>query len=164
MSGQKRTFGISITVTTRVSKLVKIPARGPPPTRRRGSRSGRGGHISTVSSVEGGRFEPSFPRKEKALLRDRPFELSGTGAPGEISSLRFGAFFTVTGSVSRRSRVFRSSRGNSVVEPIRSPNYGKLQALGLFRRENTTLFRGAVDASTIRTARRATAPSGRGGG
>jgi len=29
---------------------------------------------------EGG-FEPSFPRKEKALLRDRPFELSGTGAP-----------------------------------------------------------------------------------
>src|SRR5580692_10420398 len=29
----------------------------------------------------GGGFEPSFPRKEEALLRDRPFELSGTGAP-----------------------------------------------------------------------------------
>ena len=49
------------------------------------------------------------------------------------------------------------------VEPIRSPNYGKLQALGLCRRENTTLFREAVDASAIRTARRVTARSGRRG-
>jgi hypothetical protein len=41
---------------------------------------------------------------------------------------------------------------NSVVEPIRSPNYGKLQVLALCRRENTTLFREAVDASAISTA------------
>jgi hypothetical protein len=82
---------------------------------------------------EGG-FEPSFPRKEKALLRDRPFELSGTGAP-ERSAL-------CGSKPSSRSRALsHAAAGSSVLAvPIRSPNYGKLQALGLCRRENTTLF------------------------
>jgi len=83
---------------------------------------------------EGG-FEPSLPRKEKALLRDRPFELSGTGAP-ERSAL-------CGSKPSSRSRALsHAAAGFSVLAvPIRSPNYGKLQALGLCRRENTTLFR-----------------------
>lgn len=105
---------------------------------------------------EGG-FEPSLPRKEKALLRDRPFELSGTGAP-ERSAL-------CGSKPSSRSRALsHAAAGFSVpAVPIRSPNCGELQALGLCRRENTTLFREAVDASAIRTAGRATAPSGRRG-
>jgi hypothetical protein len=119
--------------------------------------------MSTVSSAEGGRIRAVVPSQRRSALTRPPVRAFRHGCSGEISSLRFEAFFTVKGSVSRRSRVFRSSRGNSVVEPIRSPNYGNLQALGLCRRENTTLFREAVDASAIRTVRRATAPSGRRG-
>jgi hypothetical protein len=108
--------------------------------------------MSTVSSAEGGRIRAVVPSQRKSAFTRPPVR-----AP-ERSAL-------CGSKPSSRSRALsHAAAGSSVLAvPIRSPNYGKLQALGLCRRENTTLFREAVDASAIRTVRRATAPSGRRG-
>jgi hypothetical protein len=72
--------------------------------------------MSTVSSVEGGRIRAVVPSQRKSAFTRPPVRAFRHGCSGEISSLRFEAFFTVTGSVSRRSRVFRSSRTDQIAE------------------------------------------------
>ena len=74
LSGQKRTFGISIAVTTRVSKLVKIPARRPRRTRRRGSRPGRLRNQDGASS-----HRAVWPKR--VTPRSRRSSASGAAAP-----------------------------------------------------------------------------------